>query len=49
MSTSFITPNSQGPGNDILERAGDQTPINTTPNFNLDTTATEIIPADTAQ
>lgn len=48
LSTSFMTPNNQGPTNDILERAGDQTPANSTPNFNLDTTGTQIVPADTA-
>jgi preprotein translocase subunit SecG len=47
LSTSFMTPNTQAPTNDILERAGDQAPVNTNPNFNLDTTGTEIIPADT--
>lgn len=47
MSTSFITPNAQGPSNDILERAGDQTPMNVNPGFNLDTTGTQIVPADT--
>jgi preprotein translocase subunit SecG len=48
MSTSFITPNTQGPSDDILERAGEQTPMNINPDFNLDTTGTEIIPADTS-
>lgn len=47
MSTSFITPNTQGPSNDILERAGDQTPMNVNPGFNLDTTGTQIVPGDT--
>ena len=47
LSTSFITPNTQSPSNDILERAGDQAPVNVNPDFNLDTTGTEIIPADT--
>ena len=41
MSTTFITPNTQGPSNDILERAGDQAPVNVDPNFNLDTTGTQ--------
>jgi len=49
LSTSFITPNSnQGPGNDILDRAGEQAPVNVDPNFNLDTTGSQIIPADSA-
>ena len=48
MSTSLITPNTQGPSDDILERAGEQTPMNINPDFNLDTTGTEIIPADTS-
>ena len=48
LSTSFITATSDGPGNDILERAGEQAPVNTTPNFNLDTQGTETAPADTA-
>lgn len=41
MSTSFITPTQQGPSNDILERAGEQAPVNTTPNFNLPTAPTD--------
>jgi preprotein translocase subunit SecG len=48
MSTSLITPTTERPVNDILERAGEQAPVNTNPNFNLDTNNTEIIPADTA-
>jgi len=48
LSTSFMTPNSQSPTDDILERAGDQTPMNVNPGLNLDTTGTEIIPADTS-
>ncbi|MEX2231910.1 MAG: preprotein translocase subunit SecG [Cyclobacteriaceae bacterium] len=48
LSTSFMTPNAEAPTNDILDRAGDQAPVNTTPDFDLDSTATEIIPADTA-
>ena len=48
LSTSFITPNAQGPTNDILERAGDQAPINVNPDINLDTTGGQIVPADTA-
>jgi preprotein translocase subunit SecG len=48
LTTSFITPNAQGPSDDILERAGEQTPMNVNPDFNLDTTGTEIIPADTS-
>ena len=49
LCTSFITPGSQGPSDDILDRAGEQAPVNVNPNFNLDTTGTQIIPADTAQ
>jgi preprotein translocase subunit SecG len=48
MSTSFITPGSVAPSDDILERAGEQAPLNANPNFNLDTNNTEIIPADSA-
>jgi preprotein translocase subunit SecG len=49
LSTSFITPNTQGPDNDILDQAGEQAPVNVNPNFNLDTTNTEIIPTDTTK
>jgi preprotein translocase subunit SecG len=48
LSTAFMTPNTAGPSDDILERAGDQAPVNVNPNINMDTTGTEIIPADTA-
>ena len=34
MSTSFMTPNLQGPTNDILERAGEQAPVSS-PDFNF--------------
>jgi len=44
MSTSFISPVQQGPTNDILERAGEQAPATTTPNFNLPSA-----PADSAE
>ena len=47
MSTSFMTPNSLDPQNDILDRAGEQAPVNTNPDFNLDNT--EIVPADSAE
>ena len=49
LCTSFITPGGQEPSDDILDRAGEQAPVNVNPNFNLDTTGTQIIPADTAQ
>lgn len=49
LSTTLITPNTAIPTNDILDRAGEQAPVNANPNFNLDTTGTEIIPADTAK
>ena len=49
LSTTLITPNTERPTNDILDRAGEQAPVNVNPNFNLDTTGTEIIPADTAE
>lgn len=45
MTTSLMSPNSGRPSNDILERAGEQAPVNVNPNFNLDTNDTEIIPA----
>ena len=48
LSTSFMTPNTGGPSNDILDRAGEQAPVNANPNFDLDSGNTEIIPADTA-
>ncbi len=47
MSTSFITPYSQAPTDDILQRAGDQAPINSAPGFNIDTT--QSAPADSPQ
>ena len=49
LCTSFITPGSQGPTDDILDRAGEQAPVNVNPDFNLDTTGSQIIPEDTAQ
>lgn len=48
LSTSFMTASSGDPGNDILDRAGEQAPVNVNPNFNLDTEDTEIVPADSA-
>lgn len=48
LSTSFIAVDNQGPSDDILDQAGDQTPLNVNPDFNLDTTGSQIIPADTA-
>lgn len=47
LSTTFISPISQGPTDDILDRAGEQAPVNTDPNFNLDTDDNSA-PADTA-
>jgi preprotein translocase subunit SecG len=43
MSTRYITPNSGGPSNEILDRADEQAPVNTNPNpaLNLDTTGTQ--------
>ena len=49
LCTSFITQNNEGPTDDILDRAGEQAPVNVNPDFNLDTANTQIIPADTAQ
>ena len=37
LSTTFLSPISQGPTDDILDRAGEQAPVNADPNFNLDT------------
>lgn len=50
LSTSYMTATTEGPSNDILDRAGEQTPVNTAPNFNLDldSEGTESAPADTA-
>lgn len=38
LSTTFITPNNQGPSNEILDRAVEQAPVMTQPNINLDST-----------
>src|SRR5436190_23016715 len=36
LSTNFIRPSNQGPSNEILERAGEQAPVNNnTPSLNL--------------
>lgn len=50
LSTSFMRPGSSQPGNDILERAGEQAPVNNiNPNFNSDSAgASQIIPADSS-
>jgi len=48
LSTSYMTATSEAPTNDILERAGEQAPVNINPNFNLDTDDTEVVPADSA-
>lgn len=48
-STNVVTPTSQTPSNEIIERAGEQTsPLNTNPQINIDSTGTST-PADTAQ
>jgi preprotein translocase subunit SecG len=50
LSTNFITPSSSNPSNEILERAGEQAPVNPNQkNLNLDTTASQPAPADTAK
>ena len=46
LSTSFITPTSQSPSNDILDQAGEQAPGVVDPNFNLNN---ESAPADSAE
>jgi preprotein translocase subunit SecG len=48
LSTSFMSATTQAPGNDILERAGEQAPATAPQNFNLDTQGNETTPADTA-
>jgi preprotein translocase subunit SecG len=49
LSTNFITPNTGGSTNDILERAGEQAPAPAVPNLNLDTDAASTPePADSA-
>lgn len=46
-STNVVTPESQAPANEIIERAGEQSsPMNTTPNINLDSTGATT-PTDT--
>jgi preprotein translocase subunit SecG len=48
-STNFVTPQSQLPSNDIIEKAGEQSaPINVNPGLNLDTTGAAA-PADTTK
>lgn len=44
LSTSFMTPGTQSPSDDILEKA--TTPMDVSPGLNLDP-GTEVIPADT--
>lgn len=39
LSTNFITPNTGGSTNDVLERAGEQAPPTAAPGLNLDTDA----------
>jgi len=46
LSTNFLTPNSGGSTNEILERAGEQAPANAPPSLNLDP---EAAPADSTQ
>jgi len=48
LSTSFISPSTQGPTDDILDQAGEQAPVPVNPNFDLDNSGTEAAPADTA-
>lgn len=50
MSTNFVMPSGNNvPSNEILERAGEQAPINVNPNpgINLDTTGGTTTPTDT--
>jgi preprotein translocase subunit SecG len=52
LSTTFMRPGSSQPGNDILERAGEQAPVNSmNPGFNTDTArgGTQIIPSDSSK
>jgi preprotein translocase subunit SecG len=49
-STTLVTPNTQ-PSNDILEKAGEQAPLNVNPNpsLNLDSAGGQSTPADTSK
>jgi preprotein translocase subunit SecG len=49
LATTMITPNGENPTNDILDKAGQQAPVNSNPNFNLDSGASQIIPTDTTR
>ena len=51
MSTNVVTPGSNMPSNDVLDRAGEETPINVNPNpgLNLDTTGATTTPTDTTK
>lgn len=50
LSTNFITPNAGGSTNEILERAGEQAPVNATPNLTVPEDAGSTTePTDTAQ
>ncbi len=48
LSTNFITPNSGSSTNGILERAGEQAPVNPTPNLNTEPAETTTQPADSS-
>ena len=47
-ATTFITPGNQGTGNELLDRAGEQAPINVNPNPGLELNTDET-PADTTK
>ncbi|HEY0740527.1 MAG TPA: preprotein translocase subunit SecG [Chryseosolibacter sp.] len=52
MSTNFVMPSGNNvPSNEILERAGEQAPVNVNPNpgINLDTTGGTTAPTDTTK
>jgi preprotein translocase subunit SecG len=49
LATNFIGAGRTGSSNEILDRAGEQAPLNTAPNLNLDTQDSSGVPADTAQ
>ncbi len=48
LSTSFMTPGSKGPTDDIIQRAGEQAPV-TTPNFNLEAPDSQSSPGDSVE
>ena len=51
MSTNLVIPGNNLPTNDILDRAGEQAPVNVnpTPGLNLDTTGAQTTPTDTTK